>query len=337
LSEQETDHLLTFLRNNPDLEDLLSSIDKYVVESNNAISLNKNFLLKSLENFHSVNEHNFDEFCVAYYEKDLSDAASMDLSEYIKTNPQKQKEFEKYGELFLNPSLDVEYPIKSRLKKFSLLPIRKLVYFASAAAILLLVFYFIPLIQKYSSSVKHTFILNERISNSQTQNSLKSSEIVSKNNEPFYKKRNPVIHIGLNTKPANAIPENGNEILPEKSDNLASIHSIEINDLKLPITFDKIAFRPAQVNKQAKSSNPVYQTIKVFALNKLQKKNQINTNGNSNDNDLTFWDLAMLGANGINKLTGSNIKLDRKLNDNGELVTMAIESGKLGFSRSLSK
>jgi len=37
LSEQEIDNLLTFLRNNPDLEDRLLSIDKYVVESNNAL------------------------------------------------------------------------------------------------------------------------------------------------------------------------------------------------------------------------------------------------------------------------------------------------------------
>jgi len=337
LSEQEIDNLLTFLRNNPDLEDRLLSIDKYVVESNNAITLNKNFLFKSLDNFHSVNEHNFDEFCVAYYEKDLSDAASRDLSEYIRTNPRKLNEFEKYGKLFLNSSLDVKYPFKSKLKKFSLLSIRKLVYFSSAAAILLLAFYLIPFNQKYSASVKQTSVLNERISNTQTQNSVKSSELVSKNNKPFSEKRNPVILIGLNTKPANAIPENGNEILPEKSNNLTSIHSIEINNLKLPITLDKIAYSPAQDKKQTKSANLVYQSIREFALNKLQRNSEKNSNDNKSDNDLTLWDLATLGANGINKLTGSNIKLDRKLNDNGDMVTMAIESGKLGFSRSLSK
>lgn len=338
LSEQEIDHLLTFLKNNPDLEDRLLSIDKYVVESNSAITLNKNFLFKSLDNFHSVNEHNFDEFCVAYFEKDLSHAASGDLLDYLKSNPGKLKDFENCRKAFLNPPWNVKYPFKSKLKKFSLLPIRKLVYFSFAAAsILLLVFYLIPLNQKYSASIKPTSVLNDRISNTQTQNSVNSSELVSKINKPVSEKRNPVILIGLNTKPAYALAENKNEILPERSDNLTSMHSIEINDLKLPITFDKIAFIPAQDKKLTKSANPVYQSIREFALNKLRRNSEKNSNDNRNDSDLTLWDLATLGANGINKLTGSSIKLDRKLNNNGDMVTMAIESGKLGFSRSLSK
>jgi len=216
-----------------------------------------------LDNFHSVNEHNFDEFCVAYFEKDLSHAASGDLLDYLKSNPGKLKDFENCRKAFLNPPWNVKYPFKSKLKKFSLLPIRKLVYFSFAAAsILLLVFYLIPLNQKYSASIKPTSVLNDRISNTQTQNSVNSSELVSKINKPVSEKRNPVILIGLNTKPAYALAENKNEILPERSDNLTSMHSIEINDLKLPITFDKIAFIPAQDKKLTKSANPVYQSIR---------------------------------------------------------------------------
>jgi len=338
LPEQEIDHLLTFLKKNPDLEDSLQSIDKYLIESNNTITLNKNFLFKSLDNFHSVNEDNFDEFSVAYYEKDLSDAASRDLSEYLKSNPGKLKDFEKYGEVILKPSLNVKYPFKSKLKKLSLWPIRKLIYFSSAAAaILLVIMYLIPSFRQINPTNQQTIAITEEKNNSRTGNINKYLKVIKGEETSGSRKGNQINPENLMVKQPRFFNRSTIDSIHKEMINIKLINSIKINDLKLQFSFEKIAFTPVKVKRDSKNSNRSYFSIKEFALRKLHRNMETNPSYNGVGNDLTLWDIAKLGVSGINKLTGTDIKLDRKIDDEGKIVAMNIESGKLGFSRSLSK
>ena len=96
LPEKDIDKLMAFLKNNPDLEESLLHFETYVIESKKEISLDKSFLLKSLDHFQSINNNNFDEFCVAWYENDLSPFSKEEFSKFLVLHPEKLPDFENY-------------------------------------------------------------------------------------------------------------------------------------------------------------------------------------------------------------------------------------------------
>jgi hypothetical protein len=338
LAEQEVEMLMAFLKNNPDLEESLIHYDKYVIESNPEITLSKNFLLKSLDNFHSINEHNFDEFCVAYYEKDLSTKADEELSKYLNVHPEKLRDFENYGKVYINPPLNLKYPFKSRLKKITLLPFYKIAYISTAAAAILLLFiYLIPSIKQFMPAEKQTVAITEEKNEHRIEALNEELEMIRGNKTPDSKKSNQVNPGNLYTKEIQLLNDNKVESLHKDEINLKSINSIKINNLKPPISIEKIYLTTGVERKNVDNNTTPYLNIREFAIRKLHKTIEPNLSERTDQINLTWWDLARLGVKGINKLTGSEIKMDGKINEEGKIVAMVIESGKLSFSRSESK
>jgi hypothetical protein len=338
LPELEIDELMAFLKKNPDLEDTLLHFDNYIIESNTDIKLNKGFLFKSLENFHSINENNFDEFCIAWYENDLSPASREELSKYLVSHPDKSRDFENYGKVFVKPDLNKRYAFKSKLKRFTLLTVYKYAYIsAAAAAVLLIIFNIFPINKQSIPSNKTSGEIAERKIMPKPQNIVKNSELKSIVRTSSSKKSNYLIPAHLDSELADINTEQNNEGHLEELVNLEAINSIKIIKLNNTISSEKIALTLAQGKMNKADINLLYPGLKEFAIRRLHKNIEPDLSHPEDENSLSLWDIARLGVSGINKLTGSEIKLDLRINDEGKITAMAIESGNLGFSRSLGK
>ena len=127
LTDSEIQSLMDFLEKNPELEEDLLNYNNFSIQPNLEINLNKNFLYKSLDKFHSVNDQNFSEFCIAYFEKDLSAISLKELLDYLNRHPEKRTEFEKFGKSHIRAFDDLRYPNKLRLKKVTPISIYKLI------------------------------------------------------------------------------------------------------------------------------------------------------------------------------------------------------------------
>jgi len=337
LPEELAEELLAFLKLNPDLEEALLYSDKYVVESNKELSLDKNFLLKSLENFDSITESNFDEFCIAWYENQLSDVSRKAFISYLEANPAKSKDFELFGKVFLKPDLKTRFPRKSGLKKFVFSPAYRLLYLTSVAAAILFIFFYLYPFNKLSiRENSENLVISPKQSNSVSKRQVPvlttapavSVKPILNSKSSFHKynslKAIPVIQVA---QPDTA----AGEII-----NLAFIDNIKITQLSRGISSENIAIlQVSQLNYPVVIS-PSYPGLLDFAFNRLNKFLD-NSSGTEDETDLSFWNIAKLSVSGINKLTGSDIKLNRKIDDQGKITAMAIESGNLGFSRSISK
>jgi hypothetical protein len=335
LTEQEIELLMTFLNKNPHLEESLLNFDPYVIESISEISLNKKFLHKSLNDFRSINENNFDEFCIAFYEQDLSKELKQDLLTYIQDHPEKSKDFENYGNVYIHAPLNVTYPYKSKLKRFTLLPIYRIAYIVSAvAAVLMLIIYLLPFTQQLNRINKQTNMVKTDVK-SKIQNNvvIANSEVKA----ALSGKRLHEMPTHLKTKQVSPVSDKTTDETARDENNIASINSIRLNDLKLPINSDKVSLISGMYPINTNNEHEHYLSIKEFAIEKLHKTIDPNLPESAKANRVTWWDLARLGISGINKLTGTEIKMDRKIDEEGEVVAMVIESGKLGYSRSVIK
>jgi len=338
LPEREVDELMAFLKINPDLEDSLISFDNYTIESKGDVAIDKQFLFKSLENFETINESNFDEFCIAWYENELSENSSGAFSEYLIANPAKTKDFEAYGKAFLKPDLNIRFPHKSRLKKYAVSRIYRLSYLATAvAAAIIIFFYLFPINNNSYQKTAPEIAVNSPVISPQIQNSSSFSTTThSLKTKPHSKVRVSNIKNRrsnlFQTVPSSQPDSNSSEII-----NIAFLDMLKINFIDRQIVSDNIAILELSQKNTPLAGSSEYPNLREFAVNEIKKFRNSNSAGTERNSDLTFWDIAKLGVSGINNITGSNIKLNRTIDDKGKITAMAIQSGSLGFSRSISK
>jgi hypothetical protein len=80
-----------------------------------------------------------------------------------------------------------------------------------------------------------------------------------------------------------------------------------------------------------------YLSIREYAIRQIKTKVLSEGKNESQDQKITFWEVAEVGVDRIGKLTGSDMKLDRKVDESGKLVALAFESKSLGFSHTIRK
>jgi hypothetical protein len=338
LTDLEVENLMTFLEKNPTFEDNLLHFDQYAIESNSDITISKKILLKSLDHFESINDSNLDEFCIAFYEKDLSASANEKLLKYLDIHPERVIDFDNYGKVYIKPQINLKFPTKSKLKRFNLLPLYRIfAVSASVAACLLLLIYLIPSFNQITSIATHTIAITKGKSIDNLKEQSKNLNVVLDDKLPLSRRRNQIISDILHIKQITLIANNKTDSLYKEEINIKSINSLKINILNLPISNENTSLLAISLRKNPYYPKVSFLSIREFAIRKLHKAIEPNLSDKTEDYNITWWDIAKLGVTGINKLTGSEIKVDRKINEEGKIVAMVVESGNLGFSRSISK
>lgn len=337
LSEQEIALLLAFLEKNPDLEDELYQFENITLKEHDINLKNKEVMFKSTEDYPSVNEQNFPEFCVAHFENQLGQKGEQMLKRYLELNPSLIKEYNLYGKVFLEADSAQRMPGKSQLRHITFSPARRWMLTASAvAAILLFALLLLPLRNKTITLQPQTAAVN---ASNQAQTPVTAPVVaqaptVKKGNRALTKtfRKSPVVA----SVPADSI--NGPQV-GEVRENilLAALAPVEVHSLgNAAGKPDLLPARIILLEKPVKGSrdNHEYEPLFDYALAEVRNKMKDRIPSGNDNGKLSWWGIAEYGVKGFNQLTGSNLRLERRTDNNGKEI-LALGAGKLEITAPL--
>lgn len=136
LTDAQKHELDLFLAENSDLKEEFDSFEIISVDSDAAAFSQKHELKKKeIVEVSGINEENYEQYFVAFYEDDLNDEEKKLLISFIDSNPRLRKEFDLHGSLIIEPN-NVTFVNKDLLKKK--ITIAYYWYAAAAVALILL-------------------------------------------------------------------------------------------------------------------------------------------------------------------------------------------------------
>ncbi len=329
LDPDQSNELLHFLTENPDLRKEFDDYENIKISPTKNVYIKKNLLKKDFCDIENINETNFDEFCVAKLEGDLGDDDEIRLNKYIKDNPEKSSEYELFSRLVFKPDNSIKYPGKKNIKRSLVFtPERKIyIYLTSAAAaIIFVMLVLIPGSEKDNASVPELAenqmpaqVIEIKDSQDKTESSGETKSDITEN-KPVQKIITPLLK-----ERATDEPENNSYIREENI--LASLTPIEtdlINISEYPAGMQSSFTRL----KNQKEDLPVPENSRIQELRNRILPNNINLDINK----INFWTAAEAGIKGFNYLTESELKLDKELNNEGEVTAFALNSETFSIS-----
>jgi hypothetical protein len=256
----------------------------------------------------------------------------------MKKNPGKKRDFELYQKTFLKPDESLLFPDLDKLKKHKtilFISARNILYTGIAAAVLLialLVFVFrrspesdlitstIPAKKDAIKTIENVAQQNrnEEIPSIKT-NVIKESLIQPLKDNHMNSDKNSIIQTAFSSD----IEEIRTPLKPILIQRIVNvIYPSELGLLKQDKPVQSYTEPPVQPN------NSLAEFIKErFSAAKIIKSAE----------NLDVWTLAQASLKGINYLTESDIQISRKLDSNGDMLELSIESESFGFSTPLKK
>lgn len=311
-----TAELMAFLSENPEYEKWIPEYDGHLCPESGPLFEEKPMLKKNFKDIPSINEHNFDEFCIASCEGLLEKKEQIRLEEYIVLHPEKHPEYGMYGKSILQPDYLLVYPDKKGLKKRepAVIPLRFIYYaigMAASIALLLLLVSRKPADQALSGKTGEKPGFDQRQSdkpapeNSVPGSSTKTITAVP-SGDPFKKY--------TDTPKEVAIP---GEITPD-TEPLAAIEPIKTGPVYQSVSGPEIRRITRQTGfpvPDPGSKEPAYATepTPISILGSAVKK-------------LNLWKAAEKAVTGFNYLTESRVSLVRTTDENGKFSSLSLQS-----------
>lgn len=348
LSQEEVEELLLFLNWNQDLKIEFDSFEQLNI-SPVKHSFDKSSIYKSDQELpRLVNDENFNNSCIAFYEGDLSSAEDRDLKHYISVYPEKEKEYKLFGKARLMPDASIKFDGKTGLKKFRITKVNtiwRIAAGASVAAVIAFLIYF------------GTNPVNDSKTNLLSDNNKKVESHNNKKEEDFSLQKSTVPAVELT---ANR-PQQKNDLrvdVPEveKKTNSENADVIDYSDNPKK-DFEAIAFieskKPILKNEEViigtediairKAEFPTVRTIVPPGNNSLLANLLKKTGSNllkkvatpaSEDNNRRLKFTENLIA-GFNKITGRNVRLVKNYDSDGTIKSLVLRSENLSITASV--
>ncbi len=346
LSDAEINMLEKFLLDNPDLREELEGTEKIIIQPETIIFDQKD-LLKRPDLSLPVNKNNFEDFCIAGAEGDLNESQESALNKFIRENSGSEKTYSLYSRLKLAQDNNIVFPGKENLKKKIVILRREILYPALSVAAAI-AFLFVIYLRKdevskgvpgmtatVSTEVKAEppAITEEKQVAIKEEAVVQQASVIAYN---FQKEKKQTITNKTREIPAKSGEDNkGRNSLPAQKLN----PSVRI---KLPSVADNQIYQPSiEGNKitytavKTVQSAPEYLTLTEYARKQVNEK--LLGNKEKENTKLTGWTIAESGISGINKLTGSKMKLETKTTGNGDVTAYAFSSRLLSFSSTARK
>lgn len=336
LSSEETILFLAFLRENPDLKELLSEMDEFCLTPRKESfvakeTLHKDFALKT-----KVTADNFDEFAVASSENLLNLQQEQNLELYLTQHPEKLKDLELFRKVHLSPDLSLHFPSKKALyrgQKRTLLYYREA--FAIAASFLLLVGLYLLMERPFSKThlAPETTIVQVSASNEsfeeirslqKPENSSKPKYTAMTGRSGMQKGKNQVTQAQMTTETEVEIALK--EVQPIPLQPVPYAHP----SLGIQAT---LTGTPSSTLQQ--KTREEYLSLSELAAREIRKR--IKPTSTTDNIPITLWDVAEVGVNGLGKLTGANIRLHKKYNPDGNCIAVNFESPVFAVSAPVKK
>lgn len=332
LSPSETAEFMAFLAENKDIADeidLIRQLEPTIGPEKGETDFS--FLLKDL-NYIEVNDENFEEMCIAYYEGDLNEDSKKKLLKFISENSIRKQKFNLFGQLKIQPDKSIVYNRKSKLKQdYTRYPkIQRLALitsFAAAASIALFLIFRHPETGQQEPYVNKMSQQDAKQSESLVQKDIvKESGIIRANipNE-VSKKREEIETVN--------IPFNGEKIIAAVSDSTDDEQDdfIQISLIEPKIIRQEVVLDSAQLFK----SSTLYTLAGNYEEKPLEEiKEKTSTILLLADN-LTVNDVIKSGINGINKMVEGDLNYRSATNKEGKITEFALSSESFNIKRKI--
>ena len=351
--------LFEFLDNNPEIKEEFMQFEEIKIEPENIKFPLKGKLKKNAANQSAIKDANFEDFCIAKLENQLSDKQIIEFEEYLSKSPERQKTYNLYLKTKLEPNPNILFNKKASLKKFSIQTRKIISFFSVAASIIIIVsLYF------YSNNfvVQDESIFADKLDSSQSQH----EKIVNKNIDENKKSEKAILNIEKSEKETIKIldktekkiaeiisdPLQKNEINSEKNiinSNLKDKIADNLFNTRVDSSIYIILNKTNMSNDSLSKKNNLQQEIS--SIDKDSKKKQkkkliaaIDTSAQKQEDDyisakqyfvnlvkkklfkvnknekLEFWNIADASLSGINRITGGKMKLEEKSNKNSSII-----------------
>ncbi len=337
LSPADEGMLLSFLDKNPDLRAELDLFESNRIIDPEILYSNKN-ALKKTSILGKLTNDNFDELCIAKIEGDLNKNELLRFEEFVKTSS-RQKELKLYELTKLSSDTSIIFKDKMKIKKkefkvFSLKSSYTLISVAASIIILIALYLFIP----REITEKKEFIVQDTQS-IKTENSL--PEVKPEDKKEEVKTPSVIKHRNTEYKEVSYNQLKELEVAEEKEKSITRDY-LEIGELipkeiilsvKNSPEIKEVSLVFLEMNVPNKNDANKYMSVKTFLVATFNK----NVLNKENKDRIEFFDIAQAGVNGINKLTGSQMKLERKYDKNGIPDKTEFNSRLIAFSTPIKK
>ena len=333
LSSAEAEIVHRFLKFNPDLLNEFESYTNLTLSPETIIFPMKDNLKNPLPGKNDlVSADNFDIFCVALLEGDLSDQQAQSFEHFLNENSGYRQQFEFFRKTFI-PEVTIKYPNKKGLKKSNsiMLPWKIFMPLAAAAAIALL------------------FLIGpkNKVENIELASTIKPEVISEQLEEEAGNTSTPV-----STAPATlkVIKGSKNPVPAAGSFNRKELHvrdTTEKRELKneVPVKIAGIDLRNKFISSK-KIENDLIQPVAIAPLPinlsslsfiDLARYQFQRANDALEDDDVLLWNLASKGLKELNKVTGSNAQLLASKDEEGSISGIQFNSRYLKITAPIAK
>jgi hypothetical protein len=342
LSDSQVDQLKIFLAENPELKEEFDELDTFTLKSPATSFQHKAVLKKSASDL-PVSQ--FEYFCVAYLENDLSPFQQAELKEIIDQDPAKKREFELFQKTRLAPG-NISFKNKNHLIRRTVVQnvIRLSVIGLSAAAAVALIIITQTLTPGNLPVKNINTAQNNVIDSSLLQpltNNIQGKTITEINPVPSKLKKKAPFVATQNNIPV--LSQSYTTIL-QKTDSIPGNSEMKASELKKVPVYNEIDFQGISVNNTLIPNNSKFIVLPIddgrSKLSRFIAKNfreKILRENTVKDSPLKAYEIAEAGVNGLNKLLGWEMALDERNDENGELKSVYFSSKILKFNAPVKK
>lgn len=338
LSVEVEKELMLFLEKHPDIKSEFENFEEITISDEDFVFGDKESLKrKNIATTKNINENNYEEFFVAYYENDLSESSIAEVLNFVEQNSELEKEFLLHKSLQLE-SEEIVFQDKDKLQKRRTIAVWQYQVLTTAASIAILVSFFFLLnnnktIQKSASQI--SFVDSKNIE----LNNVVNTSIIEK----------PVELVAIKATITDSKIEQ-TKLNTNKSQNLSKRVTIDIN--RIPHTKDiyaglnvtgeidcaKVKY-PSRyiIGNNLGSSSDDNLLAKIIKKNTQNLANNIlpnqNTNTSNKKKDPTFIRILQGGINFFGAITGNQVEQLKVYNNEGNLKNYQIDGNTLKMNR----
>lgn len=361
LNDKQIKEVKLFLVQHPDLENELNDFKIVKLIPETLKFPEKEFIKKnSEEDVIEINNSNYLFYFVASIENDLSEDQQIVFENYLSERPDKQKEFEICQKSILKPEKNIIFFDKDVLRKKAgkKTGLRRMFPYISAAASLLIIFGIYSSIKKFSDvnieedyNTQKELIIEEKVDQF-TPSAVKTepeqvNDIIIENTNDTNNSLDRPIENKIQKKPQIKIPVknvlktdmetviNEKENLPAINESIERINSRNPNPVSIFSPVQRVLAK-TEMRETIPAENADDNYLSVWQYAGKEIKNKIKKE-RPTEEKISFWDIADLGIQGYNAITGKEMGLKRYYNNKGKVSNVSLHTESYDMAARLRK
>lgn len=341
LDEAQVNLLSAFLDENPDIKEEFDEIARCSIKP-----VNDSFNLKSIlkKSPSEIGEPQFEYLCIAAAENDLSDTQAEELEEIIAGSRQRRKTYDLFQKLKL-AAPEVEYRNKFKLRKLT--AAQKIIRYSviglsAAAAVTLLITIFNFQENEIRENNSAFTGINSKVSESVAANPVK----MAVNKTPDEKKEAGSVKLKI----ISSLQKTISDEMKSFDSGSSVIKPEEASTVIQPVIISKIDFRQ-NVSLEERSFSATLVAIRMPDIDSLRTdekagfnefiartfRKKILKSADPGTGQLKAYEIADAGINGLNKLFGWQMSLQKNKDKKGEVRSVSFTSKLLKFNAPVKK